>query len=428
MPSTSLLTTDTGKAAGLAGASLANNAIQLAFTIAVTRLLGKADYSALAALISAFLVLLVGGQSVQAAAAREVALGRLGDRATLHRTVTRWTRTLLVAAALAALLGSALRVPLAGLIGVPEHAWAAAAVLPTGVLWMLLSLQRGVLQGLHAFGAIAASIVGEGLGRLVLGVGLVVAAGGVTGAFVASPLTFGLTSAALAVVLGRRLDAAAARTGAAEPATRTLRGLMADGRVPIAGLLLLAVLQNVDVIIARHELDPGRAGSYAVASVAAKAVIWVAIGVGLHLLPQAAARAAAGVDPRPVLLRALGMLAAVAVPSLLAFVLVPRFILRTAFGPDTVDAAPALAVLGLAMALLAVAYLTVQYLIALGHARFLWVLGVVAGAEIALLLTSDSILGLATTVLAAQAVAAAAVLALGLRTRTSRFRAEPVGA
>jgi len=88
---------DTGKAAGLAGASLLNNAIQLVFTIAITRLLGKADYSALAAVVSAFLVLLVCGQSVQAAAAREVALGRLGDDATLLGTVGRWTRTLLVA-------------------------------------------------------------------------------------------------------------------------------------------------------------------------------------------------------------------------------------------------------------------------------------------------------------------------------------------
>lgn len=422
------MASDTGRAAGLAGASLVNNAIQLVFTVAVTRILGKADYSALAALISAFLVLLVGGQAVQAAAAREVALGRLGDRATLHRTVTRWTRTLLVAAVVAGLLGLALRTPLSTVIGVDEHAWAAAAVLPAGVLWMLLSLQRGVLQGLHAFGAIGASIVGEGLGRLVLGLGLVLAAGGVTGAFVASPLTFAITSAVLAVVLARRLDTARVPSRGTAPAARTLRGLLADGRVPIAGLALLAVLQNVDIIIARHELDPGRAGSYAVAAVAAKAVIWVAIGVGLQVLPQAASRAAAGDDPRPVLLRALGVLAVVAVPSLLAFALFPEFILRTAFGPDTVDAAPALAILGLAMVLLAVAYLTVQYLLALGHVRFLWVLGVVAAAEIALLLSGDSILALATIVLGAQAVAAAAVLALGLRTRASRLRGEPVAA
>lgn len=417
-PSRAALTgSDTGKAAGLAGASLLNNAIQLVFTVAIARLLGKADYSALAALISAFLVLLVGGQSVQAAAAREVALGRLGDHATLLATVGRWTRTLLLATVAAGALGLALRDPLAALVGVEEHAYAAAAVLPTGVLWMLLSLQRGVLQGLHAFAPVGLSIVGEALGRLIIGVALALAAGGVTGVFIASPLCFLATSAGLAVVLARRLGSSAPVAGAGAAAGRTLRGLMAEGWVPIIALALLALLQNVDVIIARHELGDERAGSYAVAAVAAKVVVWVAIGVGLQLLPQATARAAAGEDPRPVLFRALAVLAAVAAPSLLLFALIPRFILSTAFGPDTVDAAPALLLLGLAMTFLAVAYLTVQYMLALGRVHFLWVLGAVAVVEIWLLFSGDSITGIASLVLGAQLVVAAAVLAIGLRAR-----------
>ncbi len=408
---------DTGKAAGLAGASLLNNAIQLAFTVAITRLLGKADYSALAALVSAFLVLLVGGQAVQAAAAREVALGRLGDHRALLGTVGRWTRTLLVATLGAAALGVVLREPLAALMGVEEHAWAAAAVLPTGTLWMLLSLQRGVLQGLQAFAPVGVSIVGEAVGRLVIGVALALAAGGVTGVFLATPLCFLATSVGLVVVLSRRLGAAPAVAGASPGAGRTLRGLLSDGWVPIVSLGLLALLQNVDVIVARHELGEDRAGSYAVAAVAAKVVVWVAIGVGLQLLPQATARAAAGEDPRPVLFRALAVLAAVAAPSLLLFAVMPEFILRTAFGPETVDAAPALLLLGLAMTLLAVAYLTVQYMLALGVVRFLWVLGAVAVIEIPLLFSGDSITGFASLVLGAQLVVASAVLALGLRAR-----------
>jgi glycosyltransferase involved in cell wall biosynthesis/O-antigen/teichoic acid export membrane protein len=409
---------DTGKAAGLAGASLLNNAIQLVFTVAITRLLGKADYSALAALVSAFLVLLVGGQAVQAAAAREVALGRLGDHHALLGTMSRWTRTLLVATGVAAVVGVILREPLAALMGVEEHAWAAAAVLPTGTLWMLLSLQRGALQGLQAFAPVGLSIVGEAVGRLAIGLVLALAAGGVTGVFLATPLCFLATSAGLGVVLARRLGAAPVlATPPGARTAQTLRGLMANGWVPIISLALLALLQNVDVIVARHELGEDRAGSYAVAAVAAKVVVWVAIGVGLQLLPQATARAAAGEDPRPVLLRALGVLAAVAAPSLLLFALFPTFILRTAFGPDTVDAAPALLLLGLAMTLLAVAYLTVQYMLALGSVRFLWVLGAVAAIEVPLLFSGDSITGFATLVLGAQVVVAAAVLAIGLRAR-----------
>ena len=33
-------------------------------------------------------------------------------------------------------------------------------ILPTGILWMLISLQRGALQGLRAYGPVGASIIG----------------------------------------------------------------------------------------------------------------------------------------------------------------------------------------------------------------------------------------------------------------------------
>ena len=403
---------DTYKAAGLAGATLANNAIQLIFVVLVTRLLGSDRYGALAALVSAFLILLVGGQAVQTSAAREVALGRLGDRAQTRATVRHWSRTLAITSLVLAVVGALLKDPLAALTGTPDDAWAAAAILPTGGLWLLLSLQRGILQGLHVFKPVGLSIVAEAGGRLVLG-GALAAAAGVTGAFLGTPLAFLVTAAGLAVVLDRRLGG----EEAVAP-SRTLRSLIADGWVPIVGLGLLAVLQNVDVIIARHQLGAGRAGSYAVAAVAAKSVVWVAIGVGLQLLPQATRRAAEGLDPRPVLMRALAVLAIIATPALLIFALVPSLLLRLAFGPDTVDAAGALLVLGAAMTLLAVAYLTVQYMFALGQVRFLWVLGAVAVIEVVLLLSAHvSIAGFATVVLLAQALAAAAVLALAIRAR-----------
>jgi O-antigen/teichoic acid export membrane protein len=201
-------------------------------------------------------------------------------------------------------------------------------------------------------------------------------------------------------------------------AARPLLGLVGDNWLPIIGLLLLAALQNVDVIVGRHQFDGDRAGSYAAAAVAAKSVVWVAIGVGLQLLPEATRRAAAGLDPRPALLRALAVLAAVATPALLIFALVPHLLMSAAFGPDLTQASSALPVLGVAMTLLAVAYLTVQYMVALGELKFVWVLGIVAIIEPFLLSAGDfTLLSFATVVLGLQLVAASAVLALGLRAR-----------
>src|SRR5919206_2568780 len=86
---------ESGKAAGLATATLVNNAIQLLFTVVFTRLLGATGYGTLAALISAFLILLVAGQSVQVAAAREAALDRLGHPGAVRATLRAWTHRLL---------------------------------------------------------------------------------------------------------------------------------------------------------------------------------------------------------------------------------------------------------------------------------------------------------------------------------------------
>ena len=74
-----------------------------------------------------------------------------------------------------------------------------------------------------------------------------------------------------------------------------------------------------------------------------------------------------------------------------------------------------------AMTLLAVAYLTVQYMVALGETRFLWVLAVIAVSEpILLSATNLSVTGFAGIVFAVQCVAAVSVLALGLRARRAR--------
>jgi glycosyltransferase involved in cell wall biosynthesis/O-antigen/teichoic acid export membrane protein len=402
---------ETAKAAGMAVATLAGNAIAIVFTVVFTRLLGVGDYGSLASLLSTLTILAVAGSALQVAVARETALGHLGGPGAVEATVERWLRQLLLAGIAVTALSVALRDPIAELVAVPEHAWAAAAILPTGILWLLLSVLRGALQGLHHYAAVGQSVIVEAFGRLVWGLALVAGGAGLTGAFMGTPLSMAVVSLVMVVMLRRKVGGASA-----DSAPRTLRSLVAGGWAPIIGLIFLAALQNVDVIIAKHEMSDDDAGAYAAAVVAAKLVVWVAIGIGLYLLPEATRRAAAGLDPRPVFLKTLGILGLVAVPALLIFLLVPSLLLELAFGPEYTTAAGALVVLGAAMTLLAAAYLTVQYMLALRQTAFLWVLGVVAVAEPFLLTAGDfGIVSFAAVVLLLQCAAAAGALTLGLR-------------
>jgi glycosyltransferase involved in cell wall biosynthesis/O-antigen/teichoic acid export membrane protein len=410
---------ETLKAAGLAAAALASNAVALLFTVLFARLLGADGYGSLAVLLSTFLILAVPGSAVQVAVARETASGRLGAGPQIAAALARWRRELLAACAAVAAGAALLREPLATLLSV-DQAWAAAATLPTSCLWLLVSVERGALQGLHAYRPVACSLVLEAFGRLAIGLALVAAGLGVTGAYLGTPLSMLGAAAVLAWVSARRLG----RPAAAE-ATGRLRALIGGAWPAVVGLFLVAVLQNVDVILVKRQIGGDAAGAYAAAAVAAKGVVWMAIGIGLYLLPEAVRRAQSDLDPRPVLLRALALVAGIAVPMLLVYTAAPTLVLRLAFGDETVSAAGALPVLGVAMTLLAAAYLCVQYMLALRQMTFLYALAAIAAAEVALLLGAGlrSVEGFATAVLGLQAAAALAVLALGLMHRPAISRA-----
>src|SRR5918993_5337289 len=270
----SLAASDTGRAAGMAAAVIAANVIALVITVVFARLLGASGYGSLAALMSAFIILMVPGSALQIAVAREVSRDAGGPDA--GAGVRRWLARLAVAALVVAALAIPLRGAIAAAIGVEEE-WGAAAVPVTAMLWTLLSVIRGALQGFGLYRTVALSIIGEGVGRLVLGLALVGVGLDVTGAFLGTPLSMLAVAAALAPWLRPHLPASAG-AGVAR-----LRDLLAGARAPVAGLTLLFVLQEVHVIVVKHEASGDAAGSYAVAAVAAKAIIWVAVGLGLYL-------------------------------------------------------------------------------------------------------------------------------------------------
>ena len=95
-------------------------------------------------------------------------------------------------------------------------------------------------------------------------------------------------------------------------------------------------------------------------------------------------------------------------------------LLRAVFGDDLTAASGALPWLGLAMALLACVYLSVQFLLAMHRRRFIAVLAVAAAAEMLVLLAIGAHLTrIAIALFAIQAVTAACVLTISLRRRTA---------
>jgi O-antigen/teichoic acid export membrane protein len=237
---------------------------------------------------------------------------------------------------------------------------------------------------------------------------------GVTGAYLGTLASLALTAVALEWLLRRRL-------GAPAPGGRPhpLRAVARDAALPIGVLTVVAALQNVDVIMAKHALSDNAAGVYAATTVAAKAVVWIAVGLGFWVLPEATRRAAAGADPRAVLARGLALIAAIAACALTVFATVPALLLRTAFGGEYETGETVLLSLGAAYALLAAAYIGVQFLLGLRHRWFALALAAVAVAEPILLAGAHDLESFASVVLVVQALAACVALTAGAFARTA---------
>ena len=89
------------------------------------------------------------------------------------------------------------------------------------------------------------------------------------------------------------------------------------------------------------------------------------MGAGFYLVPEVSRLRAAGKDPRPILARALGIVAVCAIPVLLIFGFASHLLIKAAFGASKTTAASSLIVLGLAFTVLACTYLAIQYMLAL---------------------------------------------------------------
>ena len=408
-----LARTDTGRAAGLGVAVIAANVIALVFTVVFARVLGATDYGSLAALMSAFIILMVPGSALQIAVAREVSASLAAGDGLAGAGVRRWVGRL---AARRRWSSPSSRYRCAAcsrpILNVDQE-WAAAAVPVTAMLWMVLSVERGALQGFQRYKLVAWSIIGEAGSRLAFALLLVAVGLDVTGAFLGTALSFVAVGLVLAAPLAPHLPEVDGRA-AARPARRRL-GAGARAHAPVrapGGARDRGQARGRR----RHRgrLRGGRGGGEG-DRLGGRGPWHLPAARDGAALARGRGRAA---DPARARSRSS---AAAAVPMVLIYTLAGEPLLRAVFGDDLTEASGALPWLGLAMALLACAYLSVQYLLALHHRRFIAVLAVAAVAEVVLLLAiGANLTRIALALAALQLVCAACMVTQALRTAPVR--------
>ena len=211
-------------ASPIALAGLVANVANIGVTLLVARLLSTRGYGALNQLVAVFFVLSIPGSALLVGIVRRITLWeRTGHGSRVPGWAFRTRRRALVLVVAWAVVAIAIRGPLAGQLSLPGPGGLSETLI-AGAVWGVLCLERGLLQASHAYRALGANLLVEGLSRCVLTISLVGAGLGVSGAALAILLSVLLAEAHALTAQGlidrratRKSAAAAAKAGGAIP-------------------------------------------------------------------------------------------------------------------------------------------------------------------------------------------------------------------
>ncbi len=384
------------QAGPLAAAGVLANGASVVLTVALARLLTPHSYGVLNQLTGLYLILSMPGSAVVVAVVRRVTVWHEdGSGHLVRRWAGRVHRQCTIIVLVWAAVVFSIRHPVAVLLN-QQSGIGIAAILTAAAFFVLLSLDRGLLQAHRSYRPLAANLLVE-IGVRVVAVVVLVAAG------------FGPSGAAVGILIGEVVAAtharwAAVRSWSGGRAPRLLgaaswvaavrpdallggqgsvrRTVVVDLVVASVSLSMVAVLQNIDVLVVGRD-NPTHSGAYAAVSVTSKAIVFGAVVLGGYLLPEAAIRWRQGGHALRQLAVVLVLLAVPSVLLLGAALVAPQEILQVVFHHAYTSAADALAPLVLAMILLSVSVVLTMYLLAVGQR---WVALVLVGGAVALTL------------------------------------------
>lgn len=157
--------------------------------------------------------------------------------------------------------------------------------------------------------------------------------------------------------------------------------------VPAAflGMLAFAVLGNVDMVIARHNLDQISSGQFGALTVVSKTIFFTVVVFSTVMFSMSAEENRKKRNPLGSFFQALVFTALVAFVATLLFFVAPEFILNLFFGEKYLAVAEYLGWFAIMVSLSSIAYLIFQFLLSIQKTKTRWFL-FLAALEVPLIL------------------------------------------
>ena len=382
----------------------------------MSRLLPVEAFGEVAALLSLFLVITVPGAALTMLMSREAAFRGVSSHSQVRDlflyfrshvflgAVVFWALFLLTIP----FLGSELHISYAPFL-------IFSALVP---LTLISALQSGTLQGLQEFFMVSKQNIVATLVKLATALLLVLAGLSVSGVILA------LVCASLAGFIYGHFATRKLLNIEEGMSQVSMSGIEMGAQFSVIFIttLLVALLSNIDVLLAKHYLSPELAGHYGALSTVGKILIY---GVGAFvtvLLPLASAAYARGEGGER---RVLGLsLLGISLLSFCAwalFTLFPQLVVSILFGADYLDITSQLSSFSIAMGCIALSLALINYFVAVRNRSFLYLLLIGIVAQIMFIVGNHDSLGAITQMVVAGSFLLLILLGLNYFV-THRFR------
>lgn len=265
-------------------------------------------------------------------------------------------------------------------------------LLIVGVLMMfgfLLSVNFGILQGLQSFNSFGIISSLNSLFRLVFGALLVYLGFGVEGALGGLGLGTLIVFFSSAIILRTSLFKLKSQNPVDEPGTHTLEWFSYSVPVLIA-LLCFTILTNIDLVLVKHFFSAEEAGSYAVATILGKAILFLPGAIVLAMFPMVSESHALKTDSYRLLKKSLVFAGVLLCIGIQMYIFSPKVLVTLLMGAKHASTAHLVRLYGLAMLPFVFINIFMYFNLATHRMRFLYTFVAGSLVEIVLIYTFHS--------------------------------------
>ena len=356
-------------------ATMFTNILNFLFQVAMGRMLVPTDYGTMNALLSTFMIAAIPFTTISMILTRQASLFKAQGQLAGIRGLFQWTYRRLLAVGLPALVLFLLLAPV--LRGFLQMETTVPIILMGFVIFLSVSfpVNLAFLGGLQHFVPMAIASGSLGPLKFSLCVLFVVLGLGINGVFIGHILCY----AGLFLISYWPISRALRHVG---PLQEKPRRLFSRAYPELLANLAFAFMTQFDLVLVKHLFPAETVGTYAVAAVFGRAVMYLPGGLVLALFPMVAENHALHKNQTNMLWKALAYTLLLSGCGTLLYWLFPEAILRLLFNGKYLEVAPLLTYYGIAMLPMALLFIAMNFHIARGHGHIWVVIALGAAVEI----------------------------------------------